>query len=235
MWRRGTPGTTVASTTPIRARERRGRPGLSTLSTVAVVSLLGVTGVGLVTAGLTAPPPRPPAPDVAAPAAPAVPAASRPPRALPPLPHAAPTLIRIPSIGVRAEIIPVGVDATGVLEVPPLDRPGLAGWYRHGVSPGETGNAVLVGHVDSPTGPAVFFHLGRLRPGDTVRVSRADTRVATFTVDRVDTYPKDAFPSDLVYGPAGSAGLRLLTCGGRFDEQAGEYVDNIIVFASRTG
>ncbi|RKN21512.1 class F sortase [Micromonospora musae] len=202
---------------------------MATISTVAVVALLGVTGVGLVTAGLTAPPPRPPQPDIAAPVA------SRPAPVLPPLPQSAPTLVRIPAIGVRAEIVPIGADATGVLEVPPLDRPALAGWYRHGVSPGEAGNAVLVGHVDSPTGPAVFFHLGRLRPGDTVRVSRADARVATFTVDRVSNYAKDSFPTDQVYGPAESSGLRLLTCGGRFDEQTGEYVDNVVVFATRTG
>jgi sortase (surface protein transpeptidase) len=128
----------------------------------------------------------------------------------------------------------VGVDAAGVLEVPPLDRPTIAGWYRHGVSPGETGNAVLVGHVDSPAGPAVFFDLGRLRPGQEIHITRADTRVTTFTVDGVGAYPKDRFPTDLVYGPADVAGLRLITCGGRFDDRTGNYVDNIVVFATRT-
>jgi sortase (surface protein transpeptidase) len=150
-----------------------------------------------------------------------------------PLPRVDPVEVRIPAIGVRAPIVPVGADATGALEVPPLDRPTLAGWYRHGASPGETGNAVLVGHVDSAAGPAVFFDLGRLRTGDTVRIARADGGVVTFAVDGVGSYPKNHFPTDLVYGPTGAAGLRLITCGGRFDRRSGNYVDNVVVFATR--
>ncbi|MCO1594345.1 class F sortase [Micromonospora sp. RHAY321] len=194
----------------------------------AVVALLGVTGLGLITVGLTADPARPPRPPVDAPAR------THPAPDLAPLPRAAPVRVRIPAIGVRAEVVPVGADAAGVLEVPPLDRPTLAGWYRHGVSPGETGNAVLVGHVDSPAGPAVFFDLGRLRAGQEIQITRADAAVTTFTVDDVRAYPKDRFPSSLVYGPADAAGLRLITCGGRFDAGTGNYVDNIIVFATRT-
>jgi hypothetical protein len=195
----------------------------------AVVALLGVTGLGLITAGLTTTPTRPPQPPAAS-----APAHTRAAPDLPPLPRAAPVAVSIPAIGVRADVVPVGVDAAGVLEVPPLDRPTIAGWYRHGVTPGEIGNAVLVGHVDSPAGPAVFFDLGRLRPGQEIRVTRADTRVTTFTVDGVGAYPKDHFPTDLVYGPADVAGLRLITCGGRFDDRTGNYVDNIVVFATRT-
>ncbi|MGK5740469.1 class F sortase [Micromonospora sp. URMC 103] len=203
--------------------------GQPTALAVATVALVAVTGAGLVTAGLSADPPRPPQPVAT------TPAPSRPAPDLSPLPSSAPTLVRIPAIGVRAEVVPVGVDGTGVVEVPPADRPGVAGWYRYGVTPGETGNAVLVGHVDSRAGPAVFFNLGRLRPGHTVRVARADGSVATFTVDRVAAYPKDHFPHDIVYGPATTAGLRLVTCGGRFDEGSGNYTDNIVVFATRTG
>ncbi|MEV4824096.1 class F sortase [Micromonospora sp. NPDC049274] len=194
----------------------------------AVVALLAVSGLGLITVGLTAEPDRPPRPPADAPTR------SRPAPDLAPLPRAAPVQVRIPAIGVRAEIVAVGVDAAGVLEVPPLDKPTVAGWYRHGVSPGETGNAVLVGHVDSPAGPAVFFDLGRLRAGQEIQVTRADTRVTTFTVDGVHAYPKNAFPSGLVYGPADAAGLRLITCGGPFDDATGNYVDNIVVFATRT-
>ncbi|MEV4389131.1 class F sortase [Micromonospora sp. NPDC049580] len=194
----------------------------------AVVALLGVSGLGLITVGLPAEPARPPRPPVDAPTH------TRPAPDLAPLPRAAPVRVQIPAIGVRAEIVAVGVDAAGVLEVPPLDKPTLAGWYRHGVSPGETGNAVLVGHVDSPAGPAVFFDLGRLRAGQEIQVTRADARVTTFTVDGVHAYPKDRFPSGLVYGPADAAGLRLITCGGRFDDATGNYVDNIVVFATRT-
>ena len=154
----------------------------------AVVALLGVTGLGLITVGLTADPARPPRPSADAPTR------TRPAPDLAPLPRAAPVRVQIPAIDVRADIVPVGADAAGVLEVPPLDRPTLAGWYRHGVSPGETGNAVLVGHVDSPAGPAVFFDLGRLRAGQQVQVTRADARVATFTVDDVRAYPKEPSP-----------------------------------------
>ncbi|MET8352982.1 class F sortase [Micromonospora sp. NPDC005206] len=193
-----------------------------------MVALLAVSGLGLITVGVTADPPRPPRPPADAPtrthAAPD----------LAPLPRAAPVRVQIPAIGVRAEVVPVGADAAGVLEVPPLDRPALAGWYRHGVSPGETGNAVLVGHVDSPAGPTVFFDLGRLRAGQEIQITRADARVTTYTVDSVRSYPKEHFPTTLVYGPADIAGLRLITCGGRFDTGTGNYVDNIVVFATRT-
>ncbi|MEU1683291.1 class F sortase [Micromonospora zamorensis] len=194
----------------------------------AVVALLGVTGLGLITVGLTADPARPPRPPADAPRR------THPAPDLAPLSRAAPVRVQITAIGVRAEVVGVGADAAGVLEVPPLDKPTLAGWYRHGVSPGETGNAVLVGHVDSPAGPAVFFDLGRLRAGEQIQVTRADAQVATFTVDDVQAYPKDRFPSTLVYGPADAAGLRLITCGGRFDASTGNYVDNIVVFATRT-
>ncbi|WP_309246034.1 class F sortase [Verrucosispora sioxanthis] len=152
---------------------------------------------------------------------------------LPPLPRAVPVEVRIPAIDVRAPLVSVAADAAGALEVPPLDRPAVAGWYRLGVSPGETGNAVLVGHVDSPAGPAVFFNLGRLRPGDTIEIVRTDARLVRFAVLGVEAYPKDRFPTDLVYGPGDAAGLRLITCGGRFDGDSGEYVDNLVVFASR--
>lgn len=202
------------------------RPG----PTVATVGLVGTVGLGLIAAGLTAAPPRPSQPDAAD-----APVAVRPAPSLPPLPRAAPVRVEVPAIGVRAEVVPVAADAAGALEVPPLDRPTLAGWYSLGVSPGETGNAVVVGHVDSPGGPAVFFDLGRLRRGDAVRVTRADASVATFTVDGVAAYPKQRFPSDLVYGPTPAAGLRLVTCGGRFDDRSGNYVDNVVVFATRTG
>ncbi|MEU4643644.1 class F sortase [Micromonospora sp. NPDC023814] len=200
------------------------RPGWA----VAVVALLGTTGLALVTAGLATTPPRPPRPGVAD-----APPGARAAPSVPPLGRAEPVDVRIPAIDVRAPIVPVGADAAGRLEVPPLDRPTLAGWYRHGVSPGETGNAVIVGHVDSAAGPAVFFDLGQLRAGDTVRITRADASVATFAVDGVASYPKDRFPTDLVYGPSGAAGLRLVTCGGRFDRRVGSYVDNVVVFATR--
>ncbi|SCL36680.1 Sortase family protein [Micromonospora nigra] len=195
---------------------------------VTLVTLLAAAGVALVGFGLTAGTPRPPQPDPAH--APGGPRAAP---TLPPLPRADPVEVQVPRIGVRAPLVPVTADATGTLEVPPLHQPTVAGWYRPGASPGENGNAVIVGHVDSRAGPAVFFDLGRLRPGDRIRVSRADARVVTFVVDAVGSYPKDRFPTDLVYGPTNGSGLRLVTCGGRFDGATGDYSDNVVVFATR--
>ncbi|MDG4797612.1 class F sortase [Micromonospora sp. WMMD1082] len=191
-----------------------------------LLAFLAVAGLALVGAGLTRLPAGPPQPDGAPHRAVTAPS-------LPPLPRATPVEVRIPAIGVRAPLVPVAADEAGALEVPPLDRPAVAGWYRPGVSPGEIGNAVLVGHVDSRNSPAVFFDLGRLRPGDTVQISRDDASVVHFAVEGVEAYPKDRFPTDLVYGSGGTARLRLITCGGRFDRSSGEYVDNVIVFATR--
>lgn len=145
-----------------------------------------------------------------------------------------PVAVRIPRIGVNAGIIPVGVDEQGAIEVPPLEHAYLAGWYERGPSPGEVGNAVVVGHVDSSAlgGEAVFFELGALRPGDQVEVAREDGSVVPFIVEGVASFPKDSFPSDLVYGPASRPSLRLITCGGQFDTATGDYRDNVIVFAT---
>lgn len=198
-------------------------------SAIAAIALAAATGLGLVAVGLDMTPARPPQPGAGALADP-----GRRTFTGPPLPRSAPLRISIPAIDVRAEVVPVAADRNGELEVPPLDRPTVAGWYRLGASPGEAGNAVIVGHVDTPdTGPAVFFHLGRLTPGDTIRVTRADGSEATFAVDGVRSYPKDRFPTELVYGGGGTARLRLITCGGRFDERDRNYLDNIVVFATR--
>jgi sortase (surface protein transpeptidase) len=143
-----------------------------------------------------------------------------------------PTEINVPRIGVAAKIMGLGVDANGVLQTPPLEQAQLAGWYQAGPSPGEIGNAVVVGHVDSRAmGPAVFFKLGELLAGDVIEIKRADSSVAKFIVDGTASYPKSAFPTELVYGPSDQAGLRLVTCGGEFDRAARSYLNNIIVFA----
>jgi hypothetical protein len=198
-----------------------------TAAIVAAVTLAGATGAGLVAAGLgttSEPPPQP--------GASAAPTAERSGSPGPVLPRSKPVRVTIPRIGVDADIVPVATDDNGALEVPPLDHPEIAGWYRRGPTPGEAGNAVLVGHVDTLHGPAVFFDLGRLRPGDTVKVTRADGRVAVFTVDGVGAYPKERFPTERVYGGGAEARLRLITCGGRFDPRTGSYPDNIVVFAT---
>ncbi|QLQ40166.1 class F sortase [Micromonospora robiginosa] len=151
------------------------------------------------------------------------------------LPRSAPTTITIPRIGVRAEIMTLGTNPDGTVQVPPLDQAMKAGWYSPGASPGEVGNAVVVGHVDSAKlGPAVFFSLGALVRGDTIAVTRQDGSTATFTVDEVRSYPKTAFPAEQVYGPSGVPGLRVVTCGGVFDRTAGSYLNNIVVYAHMT-
>ncbi len=143
---------------------------------------------------------------------------------------AVPLRVRVPAIGVDSALIGLGLDAGGALETP--GDPDLAGWYGQGPVPGDVGPAVLAGHVDSRVGPAVFARLRELSPGDEVLVDRSDGTTARFAVDRVERYPKDAFPTAAVYGPTADAQLRLVTCGGAFDRSAGSYEDNVVVFAT---
>jgi hypothetical protein len=141
-----------------------------------------------------------------------------------------PVRVRAPAAAVDSGLVDLGLDATGALEAPA--DPALAGWYAHGPVPGDVGPAVLVGHVDSRRGPAVFFRLRDLSAGDEVLVDRSDGTTARFTVDRVERHPKDAFPTSAVYGPTADAQLRLVTCGGDFDRSARSYEDNVVVFAT---
>ena len=147
-----------------------------------------------------------------------------------------PIELRIPSIGVISRLQHLGRDADGSLEVPaPGPLYNDAAWYRHSPTPGELGPSVLMGHVDSAAdGPSVFFRLGDVQPGDRVMVRRADGSTARFTIESVRRYSKDDFPTGLVYGDIQHAGLRILTCGGAFDDSTGHYLDNIVVFASLT-
>jgi sortase (surface protein transpeptidase) len=140
-----------------------------------------------------------------------------------------PTRVRVPAIAVDSDLVRLGVDADRVL-VPPTDF-ATAGWFAEGPAPGATGPAVLAGHVDSTAGPAVFFRLRELAPGDEVLVDRADGSTVRFEVTSVDRYPKDAFPTDQVYGPTPRAELRLITCGGEFDAGERSYRDNVVVTA----
>jgi sortase (surface protein transpeptidase) len=147
----------------------------------------------------------------------------------PHVPHGAPTRLSIPAAGIDAPIIPLGLNRDGTLAVP-VDF-GVAGWYRLGPRPGKPGSAVIVGHLDSTSGPAVFYRLGKLSPGDLVRVSWPSGSSVRFRVYAVREYAKSAFPTSLVYGSMKSPELRLITCGGPFDESAGHYLDNVVVFA----
>ena len=180
----------------------------------------------------TSAPPSSAAPSPVAPAAP--PATS--PAPAPAAPVAAPVSLSVPAIGVTSDLLRLGLNDDGTVQVPPLGPDDQAGWYERGPAPGAVGPALLLGHVDSAAaGPGVFFELGAVQPGDEVEVTRADGTVAVFAVDRVETHPKDDFPTIEVYGNTDDAQLRLITCGGAFDSAARSYEDNIIVFATMTG
>ncbi|MFM9370227.1 class F sortase [Streptomyces sp. Da 82-17] len=171
-------------------------------------------------------PPRPPAATAKADAAG---------RTIDPLPVSRPVNIRIPAIQVEAPLIGLGLLPDGTLDVPPGNLPQLAGWFQEGTAPGSAGTAVTAGHLDSATGPAVFYNLGALRTGNTVEVDREDGRTAVFTVDRVELVPGDAFPDARVYGQSDRPELRVITCGGAYSRTTGTYQGNTVVYARLTG
>ncbi|MEU0099909.1 class F sortase [Streptomyces sp. NPDC006267] len=147
-----------------------------------------------------------------------------------PLPYAPASRVKISAIDVDAPIIDVNLDANGWIDAPPAEDPNLAGWYQNGVSPGQRGTAVVVGHVDNMSGPAVFYGLGSLRKGHRVEVTRYDGRVGIFEVYGVEVFSKNDFPGPRVYGDTGQAELRVITCGGGYSK-AGGYDGNVVVFA----
>ncbi|MFD0314003.1 class F sortase [Streptomyces flavalbus] len=139
----------------------------------------------------------------------------------------------MPYIGVDAPVMGLRLDRKGRLTAPPDDEPELVGWYEAGPSPGERGTAVVVGHLDTRSGPAVFAGLDELRRGNRVEFRRADGRTAVYTVDAVKSYEKEGFPNDEVYGARGRPELRLITCGGSYRPRTG-YSGNVVVFAHLT-
>ncbi|WP_042385684.1 class F sortase [Streptacidiphilus melanogenes] len=152
-----------------------------------------------------------------------------------PLPPSTPLVLTIPSVQLNAPLLGLGMDGKGAAELPPFSLPRTAGWLRDSASPGEAGTAVVVGHVDTTTGPAVFWNLAAVRPGAEVDVARLDGRTAVFTVDRVQEFPKTGFPTAQVYGPAPGAQLRVITCGGGYDRSKREYTGNVVLFAHLSG
>ncbi|MDQ6658842.1 MAG: class F sortase [Actinomycetota bacterium] len=152
------------------------------------------------------------------------------------MPASRPARLRIPAIGVDSPVQALGLNADDTLQVPaPGPHYNEAAWYDGSPTPGQLGASVLEGHVDSAAnGPSVFFKLGALKPGDPIYVTRRDGTTAVFTVNAVRRYPKNAFPTNTVYGAVDHAALRLITCGGTFDRNSGHYVDNIVVFAHLT-
>ncbi|ALG06277.1 hypothetical protein AOZ06_04435 [Kibdelosporangium phytohabitans] len=205
-----------------------------------VAIVLGISGGSLIWAGVTwrsgqapvAPAGSVPAPVVIPQASSAAAAPPITPGATIPMPRSVPESVRIPSIGVHSKLLTLGLNPDRTVE-DPADF-GMAGWYAYGPTPGEAGASVILGHIDSFRGPAVFYRLAALNPGDQVLVQRSDGTTATFTVDARRQYPKSQFPAAEVYGAVGHAGLRLVTCGGRFDRKARSYLDNVVVYAHLT-
>ncbi|MGW0764411.1 class F sortase [Streptomyces sp. NPDC002676] len=152
----------------------------------------------------------------------------------PALPPSPPTRIRIPTIRVNAPLMGLALTRTGSLDAPPAGNKNLAGWYEAGTTPGETGTAIVAGHVDNTDGPAVFYDLGALKRGAVIEVDRRDRSVAYFTVDAVEVYAARNFPDEKVYGAASRPELRVITCGGGYSRSTG-YQGNVVVFAHLTG
>ncbi|WCN84752.1 class F sortase [Micromonospora sp. LH3U1] len=203
------------------ARRRLGRgPGLPVLAVAAlmvlIVAMLGVeqvTGMSLLpdqlSAGL-----RPP------------------PKKFPVLSASHPTSLAIEKIDLEAPVHDVGIAPDGTIAVPDAARAQEAGWYDQGPTPGQYGPAVIVGHVDTTSGPAVFHKLRELRDGDQVEVTRTDRSVAIFEVNSVERFDKGRLPVDEVYGDFSRPSLRLITCGGQWVGGERGYSDNVVVFAS---
>ncbi|MGJ7439738.1 class F sortase [Aquipuribacter sp. MA13-6] len=226
----------MAGRRAVRHRAAPRRPGRRRLA------LLG-GGTALLLGGLAVLAPSWLPPDrTQGPAAAAVPVVVAPPAPPAPVPTPAPTAtadtglvrsapvrLQVDSIGVDSELVDLGLAADGTVEVPEEGFP--AGWFTGAPTPGQTGPAVLVGHVDWDGAPGVFYRLRDLEPGAEVAVTRADGDVAVFAVTQVDQFAKDDFPTEDVYGDLDHAGLRLITCGGSFDDDSGHYVDNLVAYA----
>lgn len=148
-----------------------------------------------------------------------------------PLSQSAPSRLVISKLDLSVPVGQVGVQRSGRMAVPRMSKANEPAWFRHGPVPGEPGTAVIVGHLDSETGPAVFHRLRELARGDVITVTRRDGQVVTFTVTDVGTVSKTKFPTEKVYGLTDAAELRLITCGGHFDRERETYADNVIVYA----
>ncbi|MEU6982385.1 class F sortase [Streptomyces sp. NPDC046324] len=206
-----------------------GSNGVSRRGAWGVVAVVLLVGVHLVRGGTeewrAGGPPQPLA--AAAPEHAAVLAPAAGPGALP---ASRPTRVRVPAVRIDTPVTPVGLDAEGWIDTPPADETGLAGWFTGAVTPGEKGTAVVVGHVDTPDGPGVFYELGALGKGQRVEIARQDGRTAVFSVYGVEVVPKDDFPAERIYRTSPHPELRLLTCGGGFSRQKG-YDGNVVVSA----
>lgn len=143
-----------------------------------------------------------------------------------------PAQLRVPSIGVDTEVLGVGVEPDGDMEVPPAD---VAGWYRFGPTPGEEGSTVLAAHVDYNGRPGAFFRLRELDAGDEVEVTMSDGTVRAYAVTEVEKVPKDQLVAGGVFDRSGTSRVTLITCGGEFDPGQRSYRDNVVAVAEPVG
>lgn len=223
---------------------RRRRRGTITATAALVLAMIGMTLVAIAVseepflfARQRTEPPLVTSPGITTPenaekrdSSTATPDQHGPPNALPP---SEPVAIDIPAINVHSSMLRLDTRQDGSIEVPPYEPNSRTGWYEDSPTPGERGPAVILGHVDSVKyGPGIFHELGRLRAGDVVTVDRADGTTAVFRVTRTERYPKDAFPTFKVYGNIDHPGLRLITCGGDFHAEQGNYEDNVVSYAT---
>ncbi|PYC77240.1 class F sortase [Streptomyces tateyamensis] len=221
----------VSPVPPTEARPPR-TPGPSRRTQAVLFSVLGAALTALLLVHQSeqprsALPPRPPDPAQAQAAA--SPTGKRTTPAVQ-VPDAHPSRLKIAALSVDAPFTGLDKDAQ-----PPADDPNLVGWFQGGTVPGNRGPAVLVGRPATTTAPAVFTALGTLAPATTVDVARDDGVTATFAVDSVETFAQGALPADRIYGPTADAQLRLITCGGAYDAQRGDYTASVVVFAHLTG
>jgi hypothetical protein len=152
-----------------------------------------------------------------------------------PLQRSLPVSVDIPAIGVHSRLLHLGLKSDGTIQVPSLQTGAMqAAWYKYSAMPGQIGASVITGHVDTYRGPAVFFRLGALHPGNRVDVALADGVTAVFRVTGVRQYAKSHFPAKIIYAASGYAALRLITCGGAFDYSTRNYLSSTVVFASLT-
>ena len=209
---------------------RWGRYALS-----AVILVLTVIGVTAVVRGTQDQPHQPPLAAVATDAAPpdAAPAPGNNSKAAlttgPLMITSTPTRVVIPALDVDVPLTGLGQQADGTMQVPTDAK--TVGWYTKAPTPGSLGPAVLAGHVDYQNKPGTFHRLTDLKAGDSINIDRQDGSMAMFSVVKVERYAKNKFPTNAVYGAINRAGLRLITCGGDFDNTAGHYEDNIVVYA----
>jgi hypothetical protein len=207
--------------------------GIAVRLLIALVALGAVAGLVFVllpdsTPSATTVVPGPAASDPLAPPPPTL-------ASVAPLTASTPLRVHVPSIFADSSLVPVGVDAQNKVQVPPVSQPMQAAWYERAPTPGAAGPALILGHVNGGGKPGIFANLHTVREGQEIDVDRADGATAVFTVFHTETVPKDAFPTQRVYGNVPDAQLRLVTCGGDLDRQALNYLSNVIVYATLTG